>query len=183
MNADKDAVITVAGLMALAARTAPKGKGVDTLVTDILAGKDLEDLATHLATLGKERGIGFFGRDAKNISSSDACVLIGAKGNVVAGVNCGACGYPTCNEMIEEFRKRNEQKTPFAGPNCAVRMADLGIAVGSAVKTAQIHNVDNRIMYSAGVAARNLGLPSTDCTVVYGIPLSATGKNIYFDRP
>jgi uncharacterized ferredoxin-like protein len=183
MNSEKDAVITVAGLMALAARTAPKGKGVDTIVTDILAGKNLEDLATNLATLGKERCIGFFKRDAKNLAASDACVLVGAKGNVVAGVNCGACGYPTCNEMAEEFRKRTEQKTPFAGPSCAIRMADLGIAVGSAVKTAQIHNVDNRVMYSAGVAARNLGLPSTDCTVVYGVPLSATGKNIYFDRP
>jgi uncharacterized ferredoxin-like protein len=183
MNAEKDAVITVAGLMALAARTAPKGKGVDTIAIDILAGKDLEDLAAHLAALGKERGIGFFGRDAKNLAASDACVLIGAKGNVVAGVNCGACGYPTCNEMSEEFRKKTGHKTAFAGPNCAIRMADLGIAVGSAVKTAQIHNVDNRVMYSAGVAALHRGLPSPDCTVVYGIPLSATGKNIYFDRP
>jgi uncharacterized ferredoxin-like protein len=61
-------------------------------------------------------------------------------------------------------------------------MADLGIALGSAVKTAQIHNTDNRIMYSGGVAARDLGLFSPDCTVVYAIPLSATGKNIFFDR-
>ena len=60
-------------------------------------------------------------------------------------------------------------------------MADLGIALGSAVKTAQIHNVDNRIFYSAGVAALSLGyLP--DCTTAYGIPLSITGKNIFFDR-
>jgi uncharacterized ferredoxin-like protein len=38
-------------------------------------------------------------------------------------------------------------------------------------------------MYSGGVAARDLGLFSKDCTVVYAIPLSATGKNIFFDRP
>ena len=61
-------------------------------------------------------------------------------------------------------------------------MADLGIAVGSAVKTAQIHNVDNRVMYSGGVAALNLGLFGKECTVAYAIPLSATGKNIFFDR-
>lgn len=72
--------------------------------------------------------------------------------------------------------------TFFAGPNCAIRMADLGIALGSAVKTAQIHNVDNRIMYSGGVAAIDLGLLGTDCTVAYAIPLSVTGKNIFFDR-
>jgi uncharacterized ferredoxin-like protein len=73
------------------------------------------------------------------------------------------------------------EKTFFAGPNCAVRMADLGIALGSAVKTASIHNVDNRIMYSVGVTALALGMLG-DCTVAYGIPLRASGKNIYFDR-
>ena len=35
---------------------------------------------------------------------------------------------------------------PFRGPGCVIKMADLGIAVGSAVKTASIHNVDNRVM-------------------------------------
>jgi uncharacterized ferredoxin-like protein len=63
-----------------------------------------------------------------------------------------------------------------------LKVTDLGIAVGSAVKTASLLNLDNRVMYTAGVAARGLGwLP--DCTVGYGIPVSATGKSIYFDRP
>ena len=58
---------------------------------------------------------------------------------------------------------------------------DLGIAVGSAVKTASILNVDNRIMFSVGVAALELGiLKNSD--IALGIPLSAYGKNIYFDR-
>ncbi len=60
-------------------------------------------------------------------------------------------------------------------------MADLGIAVGSAAKTAQIHNADNRILFTAGVAALSLHL-LPDCTCAYGIPLSVTGKNIFFDR-
>jgi uncharacterized ferredoxin-like protein len=60
-------------------------------------------------------------------------------------------------------------------------MTDLGIALGSAVKTASIHNVDNRVMYSAGVTALSLGLLE-ECTVAYGIPLKASGKNIFFDR-
>jgi uncharacterized ferredoxin-like protein len=62
-------------------------------------------------------------------------------------------------------------------------MADLGIAIGSAVKTAQVHNADNRVMYSVGVAARSLGILPEECSVAYAIPLSATGKNIFFDRP
>jgi uncharacterized ferredoxin-like protein len=35
-------------------------------------------------------------------------------------------------------------------------------------------------MYSIGVAAKELKLLNAD--VVYGIPLSARSKNIYFDR-
>ncbi len=57
----------------------------------------------------------------------------------------------------------------------------MGIALGSAVKTAGMLNVDNRIMYRAGVVARELGM--IDADVVMGIPLAATGKSIYFDRP
>ncbi|MFA6225836.1 MAG: DUF2148 domain-containing protein [Methanoregula sp.] len=183
MTFEKTAVAAVAGLMALAARTAPKGKGVDTILIRVLEKKEVSALGTRLAELGEERNIGFFKRDAKNISASDACILIGATGDTIAGINCGACGYATCAAMAEECKKRkNKKTTPFSGPNCAIRMTDLGIALGSAVKTAQIHNVDNRIMYSGGVAAIDLGLLGKNCTVAYAIPLSATGKNIFFDR-
>jgi uncharacterized ferredoxin-like protein len=182
MTVEKTAVTAVAGLMALAARTAPKGKGVDTILVQVLAGKEIKILAETMSEYGKKHDISFFLRDAKNVAASDACVIIGAKGATVAGINCGACGYPTCADLTEECRSRKKQTTPFAGPNCAIRITDLGIAVGSAVKTAQIHNVDNRVMYSAGTAARELKLLGKECTVAYGIPLSASGKNIFFDR-
>ncbi|MEM4808813.1 MAG: ferredoxin domain-containing protein, partial [Candidatus Nezhaarchaeales archaeon] len=65
--------------------------------------------------------------------------------------------------------------------NLVLSLINLGIAIGSAVKTASIHNVDNRVMYTAGLAAQNLKL--IDADVVLAIPLSATSKNIYFDRP
>jgi len=56
----------------------------------------------------------------------------------------------------------------------------MGIAIGSAVKTASIHNLDNRIMYRAGMIARKLKL--IDADYVMGIPLSNASKSIYFDR-
>jgi len=59
-------------------------------------------------------------------------------------------------------------------------LVNLGIAIGSAVRTASILNIDNRVMFSIGVAARELGL--LDADIVYGIPLSTKSKNIYFDR-
>ena len=182
MTVDTTAVITVARLMELAARTAPKARGVDTILVRILTGNDIQTLADHLAKTGKRRKIGFFVRDAKNIAACDVCVIIGAKGRLVAGINCGACGYATCEELATEGKKRRKRTTDFSGPNCSMRMTDLGIALGSAVKTAQIHNVDNRIMYSAGTAALDLELLGKDCTVAYAIPLSTTGKNIFFDR-
>ena len=183
MTTEQNAVLTVAGLMALAARTAPKGKGEDTLEIRVLDGKDTKKLGTRLEKLGEERNIGFFIRDARNIAASDACVLIGSRGDTVAGINCGGCGYPTCAALEKVRKGKKKSDTPYDGPNCVIRMADLGIAVGSAVKTAQVHNVDNRVMYSGGVAARDLRLLPKDCTVVYAIPLSATGKSIFFDRP
>lgn len=183
MTTEQDAVLTVAGLMALAARTAPKGKGVDTLEIRVLNRTETKKLAARLKKLGGEKNIGFFIRDAGNLAASDACLLIGCKGDIAAGISCGGCGYATCAEFDKARAKKTRHYTPYAGPNCIIRMADIGIAVGSAVKTAQIHNVDNRVMYSGGVAARDLGLVSNGCSVVYAIPLSATGKNIFFDRP
>jgi uncharacterized ferredoxin-like protein len=56
----------------------------------------------------------------------------------------------------------------------------MGIALGSAAKMAGLLNADSRIMYRAGVVARELGM--IDADFVMGIPISATGKSIYFDR-
>ena len=66
------------------------------------------------------------------------------------------------------------------GPVCAFRLLDMGIALGSAVKTASNLNVDNRIMYRVGAVARDMEL--VDWDFVMGIPLSISGKSIYFDR-
>ena len=41
-------------------------------------------------------------------------------------------------------------------------------------------NIDNRISYTVGAAAKDLEL--LDADLIIGIPLSATGKNPFFDR-
>jgi uncharacterized ferredoxin-like protein len=183
MTAEKDAVAVVAGLMALAARTAPKGKGQDEILIAVLTSAQKKKVAKAMEEYGRKNGVGFFLRDAGNVAASDACIVIGARGKAFVGINCGACGYPSCAAFAKAAGAAKKRTTPFAGPNCAVRMADLGIAIGSAAKTAQIHNVDNRIMYSAGSIAMALGFLGKDCTAAYAIPLSASGKSIYFDRP
>lgn len=180
MDPEQDGLVTIASLMAVSARTAPKGKGVDTIVTRIISKEELVHLSDEMITLGEKTGLSPFPRDAKNIRDSNVCVLIGCKGTDDLGLNCGGCGFSSCKEMRQKIQN-SPVKSLFTGPNCVIRMADLGIAVGSAVKTAQIHNADNRILFTAGVAALSLKM-LPECTCAYGIPLSVTGKNIFFDR-
>ena len=182
MTPESEALVHVSELMALAARTAPKGKGIDTIHIRIVRDNDKKRLAAAMKKYGEDHGIGFFLRDAKNVGDSGCVVVIGCDGRTTAGIDCGGCGYPSCAAMLAAAKGSKKKKTAFSGPNCAIRMADLGIAVGSAAKTASVHNADSRVMYSAGVGALTLKVPAASCTVAYGIPLSATGKNIFFDR-
>jgi uncharacterized ferredoxin-like protein len=159
--------------MAIAARTAPKAAGQDFVVIEIIEGDDLQRLGEAMFDFGERVGKGNFDRDGQNVLDSEAMVLIGLKDAQVLGLDCAACGSETCIEP-------NTVDGEYKGPNCAFRLLDMGIAIGSAVKTAGMLNVDNRIMYRAGVVARELDL--IDADIVMGIPLSATGKSIYFDR-
>jgi len=181
MNVEQDATGYVLSLMALSARTAPKGKGVDSLAVSGVRGNDLNRLSEAMREFGEEYDLAFFLRDANNIRAADACLLIGARGNEPVGVNCQGCGFSSCQAMSDEYRSRDIAGIPFRGPNCVVKMADLGIAVGSAVKTASMLNMDNRVMYTAGVGGLSLGWLG-ECTVAYGIPLKGAGKSIFFDR-
>ncbi len=178
------AVEIVAELMSLSARTAPKGRGQDCVVIKVVTGEELVVLSKELRRLGEARSIKFFLRDAGNLERSDACLLLGSKAADSVGLDCGGCGYATCKEMQEAQKsfQENEPEKPFHGPNCVIKMADLGIALGSAAKTASLHNVDNRVMFTAGVAALSLNWLE-GCSVAYGLPLKASGKSIYFDRP
>jgi uncharacterized ferredoxin-like protein len=168
------ALRTVADLMAVAARTAPKTRGEDFIAVEILEGDAVERLGEAMIQRGEEDDDPGFLRDGRNVQAADLVVLVGLKDAEVPDLNCGACGEPSCivpNTFEGEFR----------GPNCALRLLDMGIALGSAVKMAGMMNVDNRIMYRAGAVAR--ATQAIDADFVLGIPLSSTGKSPYFDRP
>lgn len=167
-------VQTVTDLMEIAARTAPKAAGRDFVVVQVIAGDDLKRLGDAMAEYGQKTGKKNFDRDGRNIAASAAVVFIGLKDAKSLDLNCGACGVELCNDRVPAERGE------FVGAQCAIRVLDMGIALGSAVKTASMLNVDNRIMYRAGVVARQMGL--IDADFVMGIPLSITGKSIYFDR-
>jgi uncharacterized ferredoxin-like protein len=177
-NGERDAILEVAKLMLVAARTAPKTTGIDDVLTLIVYGEEKDVIANRMEEIGEERNIQGFKRDAKNVRDSRAVVLIGVRGSKSLGLNCGACGYENCKRFEEAEKKLGED---FIGPTCLFKALDLGIALGSAVKTASVLNVDNRIMYRVGTAASKLKM-LPEATVIMGIPISAKGKSIYFDR-
>ena len=175
---EKEAIMQVSKLMLVSARTAPKSGGVDDLLTAIVSESEKNSLAVEMENMAEERKIEGFKRDAKNVRDSEIIVLIGVRGIKKFGMNCGACGYATCNEFEKIEKKMGND---FAGPTCIFKALDLGIAVGSAVKTASNLNIDNRIMYRIGTAAMRLKM-LPEASVIMGVPLSSKGKSPYFDR-
>lgn len=166
-----DVVIETAKKMALAVITAPKGRGRNTLEVKIATGDDIKALAEKMEQIGKKTDQHFFTRDAENLKNSAAVLFVATTIEPLGLKNCGLCGKQTCDN------KRNFPEVP-----CAFNTVDLGIALGSAVSLAADSRVDNRIMFSAGTAAKELGMFDKKYKVILAISLSAHCKNIYFDR-
>ena len=182
-KAESKAIIGVANLMAASARTAPKGCGVDNILTAIVTGKEKDELADAMERENerKRNPLPGFKRDAVAVRKSPAVLLMGVKGTMPkhpeTPLNCGACGHKTCGGFMKVKKEKGED---FTGPICIFEAMDLGVALGSAVKVASEMNIDNRLMYTLGTATKDLKILKAD--VIIGIPLSVSGKNIYFDR-
>ena len=168
---EKEALLEVARLMAAAARTAPKAKGVDNILTMIVDGDDKDAVAAEMRRIAESDAPDpVFMRDAGSVDASDFVVLIAVKDNHATIPYCGICGFENCAAAIE------------AGAACAFNTSDLGTAACSACAVASHHWIDNRLMYTVGRAAQDLGLFGTKVRMCYGIPISARGKSIYYDR-
>ena len=186
-----DALRHVASLCATAAITAPKSGGQlflkgSPLFIETLWVEDVDQrrqLASWLRARGRERREAIWFRDARACERVDGILFIGLKDWYPPVYDCGACGYATCAEFLVATAtqtKASGQKFEFAGPTCNLRDIDLGIAVGSAAKTASLNNVDCRCQTRVAVAARHLGLIVADVAVA--LSLSITHKAEGFDR-
>lgn len=166
-------VLDTAAKMCVAARTAPKAKGKDEILALVLTGEEKNQLADKMDEMGiryfKEKAFAWYGRDAENVRKSQAIVLIGARRSYRGVGECALCGFENCVECKK------------AGGNCAHLFLDLGIALSSAVLKASDDNVDNRMMWSAGKAAAEMQYVDGEAFWI-GVPLNASGKNIFFDR-
>ena len=160
----------VASLMAAAARTAPKTRGIDNIrIVAIDDDADRERLLAKMRELAALEKRPSFARDAGNLAPAPAILLIGVEANP-SGLDCGFCGQPHCEALTK------------AGGICAFNSIDLGIATSSAAGAAGRACVDTRVMFSAGRAALALNLFGGNVRQALGIPLSITGKSPYFDR-
>lgn len=187
-----DALRHVASLCATAAITAPKSGGQlflkgSPVFIETLWVEDLDvrkQLASWLRARGRERREAIWFRDSRVCERVDGILFIGLKDWYPPVYDCGACGYATCAEFLDAttaITKASSEKFEFAGPTCNLRDIDLGIAVGSAAKTASLNNVDCRCQTRVAVAARHIGLIGADVAVA--LSLSITHKSLGFDRP
>lgn len=166
---EKEAFGCVSSLMLAAARTAPKARGIDNLVTMVISGKELKQIIDKMVKLAKRTGREVFRRNTESLRGCKSVVLIGTKLGPI-GLDCGMCGFKNCQDCLANKAQ------------CIYNSLDLGIAIGSAVSLAGRFHIDNRIMYTIGLAALELGIMGRDVKIAMGIPLSVSGKNIFFDR-
>src|SRR5947207_9418335 len=176
--------------MAASAITAPKSGGQlflagkhNFMETVIVEPADTRHrLAEWMRARGKERREAIWFRDADVAEAIDAVLFVGMVDWYPPNYDCGACGYATCAEFLHATKPLREEseELEFVGPQCNLRDIDLGIAVGSAAKTAAIHSIDARCQTRVAVAARKLGVIKADIAVA--LSLSLTHKAIGFDR-
>ena len=119
------AALDTAAKICAAARTAPKTRGMDGLVTCVLTGEDKSQLAAQMRKLADELDYAFFNRDADNVDASDAVVLFGME-EVRRGLDAGCqyCHFESCADCTEKDGL------------CAWDAIDIGIAIGAGTDVA-----------------------------------------------
>ena len=186
-----DSVHHVAKLCAVAAMTAPKSGGqlflkggTPFIETVLIEDKPtLKKLADWLRTQGDKHKEAIWYRDADTAEKLDLVLFIGLCGWYPPQYDCGACGYATCAEFLQAkpaHATSGSADWQFNGPVCQLRALDLGIAIGSAAKTASLNNIDTRCQTRIAAAARHLKVIQADLAVA--LSMSVSHKNIFFDK-
>src|SRR4051794_18468791 len=150
-----DAIRHVAKLCAAAAMTAPKSggqlflKGATPFIETVIVEDKptLKRLADWLRERGQKHKEPIWFCDADTAEKLDLVLFIGLAEWYPPQYDCGACGYGTCAEFLQarpSYKAKASADWEFDGPICQIRCIDLGIAVGSAAKTASLNNIDTR---------------------------------------
>jgi uncharacterized ferredoxin-like protein len=186
-----NALRNVANLCAVAAMTAPKSggqlflKGATPFIETVIVEDKptLKRLADWLRERGEKHKEPIWFRDADTAEKLDLVLFIGLAEWYPPQYDCGACGYGTCAEFLQarpSYKAEASADWEFDGPICQIRCIDLGIAVGSAAKTASLNNIDTRCQTRIAAAARHLKIIKSDVAVA--LSMSVSHKNIFFDK-
>ena len=75
-DARHEHILQVARLMMTAARTAPKGKGIDIIEVALITDEEIKQLSDTMVAMVEEHGMKFFLRDADNILNAECVILL-----------------------------------------------------------------------------------------------------------
>jgi uncharacterized ferredoxin-like protein len=144
-----------------------KRLGLGDLEVVVMSGRQKEELAKYMYQLAEELRDPSCKADAQEVRRAEAVLLLGLRdGGDVVGMNCGACGFRSCEDMLQG----RVAGLLFPGPTCVLRALDLGVAVGLLAESKLVLTRDKKAMVRVGVAAKRMGLVKSD--VVLGIPLA-----------
>lgn len=169
-DAEQASILQIAYMMTHAAKTAPKGLGINHIDTLILTGNDIKPIIKEMKKIAYDSKMAYFLRDAESLRKSQALILIGTIYSYRGITPCGLCGNIDCTTN----RKKNGI--------CVFDTVDLGIAIGAACSIASTNQLDHRVFFSIAKAALKLGNYLPKCKLIMAIPISAYSKNIYYDR-
>ena len=132
----------------------------------VVSGRQQEELAKYMYQLAEELRDPSCKEYVREIRKAKWVLLVGLRdGGDVARMNCGACGFPSCGDMLQN----RVAGLLFPGPTCVLRALDLGVLAGLLMGTKPVLSKDKRVMVRIGVAAKRLGLVKSD--VVLGVLL------------
>jgi uncharacterized ferredoxin-like protein len=155
-----------------AAMTAPKACAVNNLVIAFAPREDAVKIGEKMIEMHKSgKYEAWVGRDGRDVKISEGVLLIGTKYGVLGVSPCGSCGFENCAKKAKQ-----------PGHPCMFNGIDLGIALGSVVSRAADMRLDNRMMFSIGLAAREMGLFPKEVKMIVGIPLDVKNKSHFYDR-
>lgn len=163
----------------------------------ILSGEDMMPLLEVIEVLaekvgGHEATLNIFAplymdylayKVAIDEGQSPVLLLLGADlARADLGWDCGACGFPTCGELARHYKKSGGLGRMMAGPSCAWKSMDWGIACDYACAAAWELNMENRIEGTYGLLANALGYLD-DVSAVLALPLGPVKEFWYYNRP
>lgn len=163
----EDSIEMISNLMSISAKTAPKSMGESFLEIISLDKAEKEILTEEMFQMSDELNDDSYGYEGEIIRDAAKVIIIGLKKHPTLDLDCRACGFKDCDDFAE-----HRVEGIFEGPNCVFHLIDIGMAVGSAINTANRHDVRSKISLKGGLAAKNVGISSSNVCIALMIDLS-----------